>query len=114
VGDAGKMQYTASSFVRTYRKLAEPALSIEKRKTEVNGIFPEGGGHEIQTYDKLEHALIDLPQRLTFRMFDNWKFLQNGNPQFYLLYGVVFIVMVMLAPVIFDIVKGLIAFFSHI
>ncbi|TAK37166.1 MAG: hypothetical protein EPO28_12565 [Saprospiraceae bacterium] len=114
VGDAAKMQYTASSFVRTYRKLAEPALSIEKHKTEVSGIFPQGGCHEIHTYDKLEHALVDLPQRLTFRLLDKWNFLQNGNPQFYLLYGVVFIVLVMLAPVLFDLVKGLVAFFNQI
>jgi len=31
-GTTGKMQYTASSFIRAYRKLAEPLLSIRKKK----------------------------------------------------------------------------------
>lgn len=114
VGDGSRMQYTASSFVRSYRKLAEPAFMIEKHKTEVSGIFPERGQHETHPYDKMEYAVVDLPQRWTFRWFDKWKFLQNGNPQYYLLYGVVFIVLVMLAPVIFDAVKGLVEFFNSI
>ncbi|RME07118.1 MAG: hypothetical protein D6816_07000 [Bacteroidetes bacterium] len=114
VGDGSRMQYTASSFVRSYRKLAEPAFMLEKHKMEVSGIFPEGGHHETHPYDKLEYAVGDLPQRWTFRWFDKWKFLQNGNPQYYLLYGVVFIVLVMLAPLIFGVLKGLVEFFNTI
>ena len=37
-----KMQYTASSFVRAYRKLAEPLLSIRKKKKEIKEVFPKG------------------------------------------------------------------------
>ena len=32
VGSTEKMQYTASSFIRAYRKLAEPLLSIQKKE----------------------------------------------------------------------------------
>ena len=41
VGSTEKMQYTASSFVRAYRKLAEPLLSIHKKKKEIEGVFPQ-------------------------------------------------------------------------
>ena len=40
VAPTGKMQYTASSFIRAYRKLAEPFLSIRKKKKEITEVFP--------------------------------------------------------------------------
>ncbi|MFI5188000.1 MAG: proton-conducting transporter membrane subunit, partial [Chitinophagales bacterium] len=58
-GSSEKMQYTASSFVRAYRKLAEPLLSIRKKKKEIKEVFPKGGIQETHPYDKVEEWLID-------------------------------------------------------
>jgi len=70
VGDAGKMQYTGNSFVRSFRKLVEPALLLRQQKQEVSGIFPSGeGGLLSAPYDKVEHVLVDLPQRFTYWFF---------------------------------------------
>jgi hypothetical protein len=100
VGDSAKMQYTGNSFVRSYRKLVEPALVLRQQKKEVSGIFPSEKS-ELQTepYDKMEHAFVDLPQRFTYWFFDKWKFLQNGNPQYYVWYGVVFILAILVVPI---------------
>ncbi len=108
------MQYTASSFVRSYRKLAEPVLTIHKNKKEVKGIFPKVGMHETHPYDKAEAILIDYPLRQLKHFFNRFTFLQNGNPQFYILYGVVFIVMVIVIPVLGSALTTLIHFFNQL
>lgn len=100
VGDTSRMQYSAGSFVRTYRKLAEPLFSIGRKKRPVEGIFPTDGWHETHPYDKLEEWLIDAPLKRLKRFIEKFQFLQNGNPQFYILYGVVFIALVMLLPLL--------------
>ena len=61
VAPTGKMQYTASSFIRAYRKLAEPLLSISKKKKEIKEVFPKTGGQETHPYDKAEEWFIDYP-----------------------------------------------------
>jgi hypothetical protein len=101
------MQYTASSFIRSYRKLAEPILLVEKKEKAIKGIFPHDGRHETHPGDKAEKWLIDIPlKRLRF-FFDKFRFLQNGNPQFYILYGVVFITLVIVIPMMIEMAKSL-------
>jgi formate hydrogenlyase subunit 3/multisubunit Na+/H+ antiporter MnhD subunit len=114
VGDTSKMQYTASSFVRTYRKLAEPLLSLHKEKREITGIFPKKGWHEIHPYDKIEKWLIDSPLKQIKYVFGKFRFLQNGNPQYYVLYGIGFITLVIGLPFLFDAVKLLIHFLNQL
>ncbi len=113
-GSTEKMQYTASSFIRAYRKLAEPILSIHKKKKEIEGIFPEKGGQETHPYDKAEKWLIDFPLQLLKGFFNRFTFLQNGNLQFYILYGIVFISLVLGVPFLFDYIKSLFRFLNQI
>ncbi len=108
------MQYTASSFIRSYRKLAEPVLAIHKKKSEVKGIFPKTGLHETHPYDKAEAMLIDYPLRQLKHFFNRFTFLQNGNPQFYILYGVVFITAVIIIPFAGTALTTLIHFFNQL
>jgi hydrogenase-4 component B len=114
VGDNSGMQYTASSFVRIYRKLASPLLSIRHNKKDIEGIFPTEGKQETFPYDKLEEWLIDYPVR-KFKVFiGKFRFLQNGNPQNYVLYGVVFIIMVIGISYLFDAIQRLYEFLNHL
>ncbi len=114
IAPTGKMQYTASSFIRAYRKLAEPFLSISKKKKEITGIFPKKGGQETHPYDKAEEWLIDYPLHLLKTFFNRFIFLQNGNLQFYILYGIVFILLVLGIPFVFDYIKSLLKFLNGI
>jgi len=114
VGSTEKMQYTASSFIRAYRKLAEPLLSIRKKKKEINGIFPEKGGQETHPYDKAEQWFIDYPLQLLKNVFNRFTFLQNGNLQFYILYGIVFISLALAIPFAFGYIKSLIEFLNKL
>ncbi len=110
----GKLQYTASSFIRNYRKLAEPLLSIEIRKKGVTGIFPKIVSQESHPYDKIEGIFIDRFLNLIGRVTDIFSFLQNGNLQYYILYGLVFIMLVMTGPVLYDIMISFLGFIDRL
>lgn len=112
IAPTSKMQYTASSFIRAYRKLAEPILLIHKKKKEITAIFPTTGGQETHPYDLAEKWLIDYPINRLKIFLNRFVFLQNGNLQFYILYGVVFITLVLAAPLVFNYLVSLINFFK--
>ncbi|MDR3668909.1 MAG: proton-conducting transporter membrane subunit, partial [Ignavibacteriaceae bacterium] len=54
-----KMQYTASSFVKTYSNLIEPILSMHKSDVVLDQVFPGPKEYSSHNYDKLEFYLID-------------------------------------------------------
>lgn len=95
-----KLQYTANSFVRTYTKLAKPFLGIEKKEDEINEINPSTKNYETHPYDKLEKFLIDKPVRILNKITDSFLFLQNGHLQRYIIYGIIFIVAILIIPLI--------------
>ncbi len=113
-GETQKMQYTASSFIRSYRKLAEPVLSVRKKKIEIEGVFPVSGWHETHPADKIEAWLIELPLRRLKFFFGKFRFLQNGNIQFYVLYGTLFITLIIVFPVLYAALKKIIYFLNQI
>ncbi len=99
-GDTGKAQYTASSYVRSYRKLVEPALLIKKKKITATGLYPGRIEHRTHPLDKLENTLIDRPVSWLQQGLNRFVFLQNGNIQAYIFYGFIFIIAVMVIPLL--------------
>jgi formate hydrogenlyase subunit 3/multisubunit Na+/H+ antiporter MnhD subunit len=95
-----KMQYTASSFVRTYRKLAESILQFHKYKKEIKGIFPNEAFQTILPLDRIETYLINAPLKRIRYWLNRFSFLQNGSLQFYILYGLLFIMVLITIPFI--------------
>jgi len=114
VAPTAKMQYTASSFIRNYRKLAEPLLSLQKFKKDVVGVFPVKAGHTIHPQDKVEELLINWPLH-KFRVFMfKLSFLQNGRLQFYILYGMAFIMLLVGVPFIIYLIRFFVNFLNTI
>jgi hydrogenase-4 component B len=109
-----RIQYTAASFARSYLKHAKPVLDIEKDESEVKGTFPTGKHYSTHSYDKLERVLIDKPLNLLNRITDLFLFLQNGQLQRYILYGIVFIASVIGLPQIFNRIHTLINFLNNL
>jgi hydrogenase-4 component B len=101
-GDTSKMQYSASSFIRLYRKLAEPVLQIKKKKLDAQGLYPRRIEQSTQPEDKLEYWFIDKPVNYLRRILNRFVFLQNGNIQAYILYGFLFVGLALLLPVLID------------
>jgi len=102
VAPTSKLQYTASSFVRPYSKLFRPILLSSKTEKEVEGLFPSGGSYETNVYDRVEKYLIDNPIAAYKALLGRFLFLQNGRLQFYILYGIIFIVSVICIPLFYD------------
>lgn len=94
-GSTPKLQYTATSFVKSYTVIASPLLRIYTKATAVKGLFPSGGSFRTGTYDKIEEQLIDRNLTRVGKFMTLFGFLQNGLIQYYILYGVFFIVAIL-------------------
>ncbi len=113
-GETDKMQYTASSYIRTFRKLAEPALLVEREKKEPGGLYPDEVGQVTHPGDKMERWLIDKPLGWYHALLNRFAFLQNGKIQAYILYGVVFVALIMLIPLLFEQLGTLLDFLNRL
>ena len=115
VAPSARLQYTANSFVRPLRKLIRPLLMMNKSEGVIEGIFPPGPiRSDTHPYDKLEAVLIDRPLRMLRRFLGGFRFLQNGSIPAYVLYGVVFIVLILVAPILADAVTYLFGLFKQV
>jgi hydrogenase-4 component B len=109
-----KLQYTASSFVRSHAKLAKPLLEIEKKEVEIAEVFPHARHYETDSYDKIERILIDKPLKQLNSFTDLFLFLQNGQLQRYILYGIIFITAVLVLPMIIDKILTILHFLNNL
>lgn len=97
-----RIQYTATSFVKTYVQLFSFVLGNKKEQELPKDIFPASGHFESESYDKLESNLIDRPLGAYRSFTDRFSFLQNGKMQYYVLYGIIFIVFTLIISFIFS------------
>ena len=109
-----KIQYTAGSFVRTYSKLFAPFLSIGKHEDEIHGIFPAESKYHTHPYDSIEKWLIDSPLKLNKTFMGRFVFLNNGKLQFYILYGILFILAVLSIPFLYQNITSFIDFLKNL
>lgn len=109
-----RLQYTANSFVRSFRKLIRPLLMMNKSEGVIKEVFPKSIHSETHPYDKFEAVFIDKPIRLLKRFMGRFDFLQNGSEQFYIFYGVVFVILVITIPILIDAALYLIDLFKQV
>jgi hydrogenase-4 component B len=109
-----KLQYTASSFVRSYAKLAKPVLDIEKNEVKIEEVFPIEKHYETDPYDKIERVLIDKPIKMISKISNLFLFLQNGRLQRYILYGIIFITGVICLPLLIEKIMTVIRFLNNL
>lgn len=102
VAPNAKQQYTAGSFVRAYGKIFKPILLSSKNEKEIQGIFPSDGLYETHIYDRIEKYFIDKPITALKSLLGRFVFLQNGKLQFYILYGIIFVVSAICIPLFYD------------
>ena len=114
IAPTAKQQYTASSFVRTYSKLNSATLLFNKNENAITGLFPNEGHYESHAYDKVEKWLIDKPIKVIKSFLGRFLFLQNGRLQSYILYGIIFIVVLIFLPMIFDKIASFIHFLKQL
>ena len=93
------IQYTGSSFSRTYSQLFGLLFQINKKEKPLQGIIPTEARFETHIYDKIEKWLIDYPAVNLRHFLGRFLFIQNGRVQSYVAYGIVFIVIVLILTV---------------
>lgn len=113
VAQSSKMQYTAGSYVRSYRKLMKPLLQMNKKEEEIKGIFSEPIHSRTHPYDKVESVIVDRPLKLLNYLLAKMRFLQTGNIRHYLLYGVIFIFSIAVFALLHDVWVYLIKLFHQ-
>jgi hypothetical protein len=94
-----KIQYTGSSFSRTYNQLFGLLFQIKKKEKMLQGIFPAKANLETHPYDKIEKWLIDYPIINLKYFLSRFLFIQNGRVQSYVAYGIVFIIAMIILTV---------------
>jgi hydrogenase-4 component B len=94
-----KIQYTGSSFSKTYSQLFGLLFQIDKKEKVVDGIFPTRAHLETHTYDKIEKWLIDYSTINLRHFLGRFLFIQNGRVQSYVAYGIVFIVFILILTI---------------
>jgi hypothetical protein len=93
-----KLQYTAGSYARSFEKLVKPIINIHKHEGRISTIVPHPVGFASHVSDKIETNFISTPIMHLRGFVGKFTFLQNGSVQFYVLYGVVFILIAITIP----------------
>ncbi len=114
VAPTEKLQYTASSFVRTYSKLFKPFLLSSKNQKEPEGIFPSESAYETHIHDRIEKYLVDIPVSGYKWLLGKFVFLQNGKLQFYIAYGIIFITLIAIVPIFYEQIMAFIEFIKQL
>lgn len=99
VAPNSRMQYTGKSFSKTLGKLLGFVVAEKKNYVEITPgeIFPKERGYSSHYADFFENSLIGkLTERLVSGM-NFFQFIQNGRIQYYMLYGVLFILLIFFA-----------------
>ncbi len=110
-----KLQYTASSFVRSHAKLAKPLLEIEKKEVEIAEVFPSAKHYETDSYDKIERILIDKPIKATQQISPICSSsFRTVSLQRYILYGIIFITAVLVLPMVIDKILTILHFLNNL
>jgi len=91
-----KMQYTASSYAKTYSNLIKPILITHKIEEHKALLFPEKGEYKTDVYDKIEYFLIDKNLKMIRKFLYRFNFLQNGRIPIYVSYGLLFILLIII------------------
>lgn len=87
---------------------------MNKSEGVIKEVFPKTIHSETHPYDKFEALFIDKPIRFLKRFMGRFDFLQNGSEQFYIFYGLVFIILVITIPILIDAALYLINLFKQV
>ena len=86
------MQYTASSFAAPVLALTNPVLALETKLEKPVGFFPRRAHFQTHPGNIFEAWLIHPVVRRINRLLERFTWIQSGQTQQYILYGLVFLV----------------------
>jgi len=97
-----KAQYTGMSFSKSFAGLFNFLMIGKKKYTKIEQteLFPKKRTYSSVNFDIIENYILNpITNRLRFSM-NYFQFIQNGQIQAYVLYGILFIVLVFIGTLI--------------
>lgn len=97
------IQYTSKSFARTLADMFKLLLpsNVRFRAITTEEIFPRDRGHMSSDTDFCETRAISPVTNALLKLLNKFQFVQNGNLQRYIVYGLAYVVILILTATIF-------------
>lgn len=92
-----RMQYTGASYLGPIISVIAPTLGLKINKNMPEDLFPENASYEISGGDFIEDRLVNPIVKMIKKFFDLFSWIQSGNTQAYIMYGLVFLIIIILA-----------------
>ncbi len=88
-----RMQYSSSSFTSPFLKLVKPLINVKEKIREPEGLFPGYASYKSSTEDIFEAWIINPAIKVIEKFLNLFRWIQNGNTQHYILYGLIFLIL---------------------
>ena len=97
-----RMQYTGKSFSKTLAKLFAFIIIEEKQYGEIdrNAVFPSGRTYQTAYAEFFEKKIISKVSGRILNFMNYFSFIHNGQVQLYILYGFIFITLLIIATLL--------------
>lgn len=101
----GSMQYTGKSFSKSLAKLFSFVTREQKRYMEIpqQMVFPSARSYRTNYPEFFEKNIIDRILNIAMVVMNSFRFIHNGRVQYYILYGLLF-VLFLIAATAFEII----------
>lgn len=93
--ESSRMSYTASSFAAPFQQLIAPFVPQHLKVRRPRGLFPQEARYESHHADFIAYYLVDRLNSYLRRFLGLFTWMQTGRTQQYILYGLVFLVMLL-------------------
>ncbi|MFA9388250.1 MAG: proton-conducting transporter membrane subunit [Prolixibacteraceae bacterium] len=103
-----KAQYSGRSYTRTYSRLFAPIVYEGKdfKRIKKTSLYPNHRKFSTYYADFWEQYLVLPPTRWVSFILDKFQFIQNGNVQSYVIYGLAFILVIVIVSMLSSINLG--------
>jgi formate hydrogenlyase subunit 3/multisubunit Na+/H+ antiporter MnhD subunit len=88
-----RMQYTAYSYAEPVLRIAEPFVEKQKEEVKAEGLFPAAASYNAKYSDVFEKHAVKKSGNASLEFFRVFSWIQSGNTQNYILYGLIFLVL---------------------
>jgi len=92
-----RMQYTGKSFTKSLAKLFSYFTAESKKYTEITSVFPQKRSYRSHYSDFFENRIFDRLKNRVLAAINSFGFIQSGQTQQYVLYGLFFMVVIIIA-----------------
>jgi len=96
-----RMQYTASSYAAPFLSLFNPFFAVSSDTVKPHGYFPGTAKFKEKKRDIIEYYFIRRLTGFVDGLFKKFTWIQSGDTQLYILYGVIFLVAALIIAAIY-------------